>query len=120
MENITLLIGDLETLFPARPQQASLIGHELKELHDQQHLKLLAATAQGVDEALRRGADEALSAHQYRNIQVKGKAHNGDVFDDHWQRGVIGKAHTYDGVVVDAGGKVVNGNQYGGKSFWDD
>jgi hypothetical protein len=123
IESITLLIGNLETLFPARPQQASLMDQELKEIHDKQHLKLLAATAQGVDETLRRAADEALTTgHRYRNIQIRGKTriHLGDAFGADWQGGAVGKNLTFDGMVIDSEAKVFGGNKYGGKDFCDD
>ncbi|KAK4040122.1 prion-inhibition and propagation-domain-containing protein [Parachaetomium inaequale] len=120
IENITLLTGNLETMFPAPQQQANLVSYEIQELEDEQQLKLLAGVAQGVDGCLQRAANEALTGHRYQNIQIRGKALNGDAFDQNWRHGAIGAFHTYDGVVVEQGAKAINGNQYGGTSFWDD
>jgi hypothetical protein len=117
MDNIPPLIRDLEALFTAAEQQAH---YEIDQLHGEQQLRLLASAAQNIDEHLRKAAHQALMGHQYRNIQVKGRAMNGDVFSQDWKHGVLGRFHMYDGVVVvEQGGKALNGNQYGGTSFWE-
>lgn len=122
IENITHLTDNLEALFPAPSQQASLISQEIKEIHDGKQLELLRYTAREVDERLRKAADQALTGHRYLGVQVTlgARAVNGDAFYADWERGAIGKNHTYDGVVISEGGKAVNGNQYGGKDIWDD
>jgi hypothetical protein len=43
----------------------------------------------------------------------------GDEYHDDWKGGPIGTDHTYSGVVA-KGGKVLLGNKYGGKDFWED
>jgi hypothetical protein len=126
IDNITRLIGDLETLFPG-PQQArfALVRSDMMELpQSEQHLRLLARISQGVDGLLEEAADQALGGHRYRNFQFRGTSQviNGDTFCGDWRHGVAGpwKTHTYEGFVFDQGTKILNGNQYGGKCIWDD
>ena len=121
IESVTLLLGNLEAMFPPPPdRQATLIRGEVQEVRDKQQLELLLGAAIGVDEGLRKAATEALAGHQYRDVEVKGKALNGDAFGRDWQRGAIGKSNMYERIVVEHGGKALNGNQYAGKDFWDD
>jgi hypothetical protein len=123
IENIMHLTDKLETLFPAPLQEASLINEEIREIHDAKQLKLLADTARHVDDRLQQAAGQALIGNQFLSVQVNtgARAVNGDAFVSGWQGGAVGRSHTYDGVVISGDRtKAVNGNQYGGKSIWDD
>jgi hypothetical protein len=126
IDNITRLIGDLETLFPGQQQaRVALVRSDMTELpQGEQHLRLLVRISQGVDGLLGEVADQALGGHRYRNFQFTGTSQviNGDSFCGDWLHGAAGprKTHTYEGFVFDQGTKILNGNQYGGKSIWDD
>jgi hypothetical protein len=128
IDNITRLINDLETLFPASQQQvrAALVRSDILELpQGEQYLRLLARISQGVDSLLGEAANQAPTGHRYGNMQITGSAvvMNGDSFLQGWQHGAVGKSHSYDGIVVQQGGnpRILNGNQYGGgKNIWDD
>ncbi len=80
-QSVTRLTKSLEALFPAPSQQAKLINDEIAQLNGPHQLKLLATAARDVDESLAKAAENAeLGGHRYGDVQVKGKAHNGDAF----------------------------------------
>jgi Prion-inhibition and propagation len=120
IENITSLIYNIETLFPAPQSQLALVQQEAAEIQDKQALRLVESAAQDVDGLLQAAAKEALASHQYLNIVIKGKAQTGDAFSSDWKGEARGASHKYDGVEVDKDGKALIGNKYGGKDFWDD
>ncbi|MCJ1309529.1 hypothetical protein MMC25_003189 [Agyrium rufum] len=119
ISNITMLIDNLEKLFPA-PQPIELVRQETAHIHDKQELKLVEDAAQGVDDLLCTAAKEALTGHRYLSVTIKGKAQTGDAYSSDWKGEVVGGSHKYDGVEVDKDGKALVGNKYGGKDFWDD
>jgi Prion-inhibition and propagation len=118
--DISSLIDNIETLFPAPQSQIALAREETAQIHDERSLKLVENAAQDVDSLLQTAAKEALTGHQYLNVVIKGKAQTGDAFSSDWKGNVIGASHTCDGVEVDKEGKALIGNKYGGKDFWDD
>jgi hypothetical protein len=120
IENITSLIDNVETLFPAPQSQLALVKQETAEIQDKQALGLVEGAAQDVDDLLQAAAKEALTGHQYLNIVIKGKAQTGDAFSSDCAGETRGASHKYDGVEVDKDGKALIGNKYGGKDFWDD
>jgi hypothetical protein len=120
IENITSLIDNVETLFPAPQSQLALVKQEAREIQDKQALGLVENAARDVDGLLQAAAKEALTGHQYLNIMIKGKAQTGDAFGSDWAGETRGASHKYDGVEVDKDGKALIGNKYGGKDFWDD
>ena len=119
-EGISLLMDNIEKIFPAPQAQAILVKQEATELHDRRTLELVQDAAEGVDSLLQNAAKEALSGHGYLNVLVKGKAQTGDAFSSDWHGNAVGASHTYDSVTVDNDGKALIGNKYGGKDFWDD
>jgi hypothetical protein len=118
--DITSLIDNIETLFPAPQLQLALVKQETAEIQDKQALGLVESAAQDVDSLLQAAAKEALTGHQYLNVVIKGKAQTGDAFSSDWKGEARGASHKYDGVEVDKDGKALIGNKYGGKDFWDD
>ncbi|KAI9765711.1 MAG: hypothetical protein M1840_007144 [Geoglossum simile] len=117
--NITSLIDNIETLFPAPQSQVALVREETAQIEDEQSLNLVESAAQDVDSLLQTAAKEAITSHQYSNVVIKGKAQTGDTFRSDWKGKAIGASHTYDGVKVDKEGKALIGNKYGGTDFWD-
>jgi len=120
IENITLLINNIEDLFPAPQLQLALVKQETAEIQDKQALGLVERAAQDVDSLLQAAAKEGLTGHQYLNIVIKGKAQTGDAFSSDWKGEARGASHKYDGVEVDKDAMALIGNKYGGKDFWDD
>jgi hypothetical protein len=112
VDNITRMIDDLETLFPAsqhgQEARAALVRRDMLELpQGEQQLRLLARISNGVDSLLGEAAEQGLGGHRYRNFQFRGTAQvvNGDAFCGDWQDGVgtfpdLRKTHTYDGFVL--------------------
>lgn len=120
IESITSLIDNIETLFPAPQTQITLIQQDAAEISDKETLRLIEEAAEAVDSKLKRAAQDVVSGHQYVKVGIRGTVHNGDAYSDDWKGNAIGRNHTYDGVEVEAGGKALNGNKYGGKDFWDE
>ena len=123
IENITILIGQLETLFPASSAQRTvLVTQEMAVIKNAQELQLLEDAAQNVDKLLHAAVKEARTGHRYLNVAAAGqsKVQNGDVIDSNWQGSAIGSSNLYDGVRAEGNAKVLNGNKYGGKDFWED
>jgi hypothetical protein len=123
MTNITSLIDNVEKLFPASQIQLELVKQEIAEIrgNDPELLKLVEEAAQGVDDMLHTAAGEAYAGHQYLSVNIEGKAHTGDAFDNDWTGKDVGaKSHVYGGVMVKKEGKALVGNKFGGKDFWDD
>jgi hypothetical protein len=118
--DITSLIDNIESLFPAPQSQAALVKEETAQIRDEKSLKLVESAAQDVDSMLQAAAKEALTGHQYLNVVVKGKAQIGNAFRRDWNRQAIGASNKYDNVLVEKDGKAQIGDEYGGKSFWDD
>lgn len=121
--NISSLIDNVEKLFPASQTQLELVKQEIAAIrrHDREALKLVEEAAQGVDDMLHTAAGEAYAGHQYLNVEIGGKAHTGDAFDNDWTGKAVGaKSHLYNGVIVKKEGKALVGNKFGGKDFWDD
>jgi succinate dehydrogenase/fumarate reductase-like Fe-S protein len=119
VSNITMLIDNLEKLFPA-PQMLALARQETANISNKQELQLVQNAAQDVDDLLCAAAKESLTGHQYLGVTIKGKAQTGDAYSGDWKGEVVGVSHTYDGVEVQKDGKALVGNKYGGKDFWDD
>ena len=119
LEQIVSLIDEIEKLFPASQTQTTLVQQEAAEISDTQSLELIEDAATGVDRLLQKTVKEVIAGHQYSNIGIKGQAHTGDAYSTDWSGGAIGASHKYDGVEVEAGGKALVGNKYGGKDFWD-
>ncbi|KAL8864746.1 MAG: hypothetical protein Q9198_009668, partial [Flavoplaca austrocitrina] len=120
IEGISTLIDNIEKIFPAPQAQATLVKQEVTELHDRGALELVQSAAEGVDSLLQNAAKVALSGHRYLNVLIKGRGQSGDLVSSDWHGNALGASHLYNGVVVDADGKALIGNQYGGKGFWDD
>ncbi|CEO59718.1 hypothetical protein PMG11_04383 [Penicillium brasilianum] len=121
--NIISLIDNVEKLFPASRIQLELVKQEIAEIqgNNRRVLKLVEAAAQGVDDMLRTAAGEAYTGHRYLSVNIEGKAHTGDAFDNDWTSKDVGaKSHVYDGVMVKTEGKALVGNKFGGRDFWDD
>jgi hypothetical protein len=118
IEDITLIIENIERLFPSPQTQIALAQQEVNELGNKESLKLVEDSAKGVDGLLRSAAQEVLTGHQYFNVVVEGKVHAGDAYSSGWKFGALGASHNYDGVEVK--GTALLGNKYGGKDFWDD
>ena len=78
--DITSLIDNIKTLFPAPQSQVALIKKETAQAHDEQSLKLIESTVEGVESMLQAAAKEALTGHQYLNAVVKGKTQIGNTF----------------------------------------
>jgi hypothetical protein len=62
VSNITMLIDNLEKLFPA-PQMLALARQEIVNISDKQELQLLQNAAQDVDDLLCTAAKEALTRY---------------------------------------------------------
>ena len=123
IQNITILIGQLETLFPASSaQRTKLLTQETAEIKNSRELQLLEDAAQNVDKLLHAAAKEARTGHRYLNVVAVGQAEtqNGDEIGSNWEGSAIGSSHLYDGVRAEGNAKVLNGNKYGGKDFWYD
>ena len=120
IDSITLLIDNIERLFPAPHAQITFVRQEAAEISDKESLELVAEAAKTVDSMLRNAAQETLAGHRYLNVGVKGQAQTGDAYSSDWKGNTIGASHTYDGVEIEKDGKALIGNKYGGKDFWDD
>lgn len=119
LEQAASLIGEIEKIFPALQSQATLVQQEVAEIGDRQSLELIEDAATGVDSLLQKTVKEVIAGHHYSNIEIKGQAHSGDAYSSDWSWGAIGVSHMYNEIKVKKGGKAFNGNQYGGKDFWD-
>lgn len=119
IESITLLVDNIEKLFPAPQAQIALVRQEAAEIGDKASLRLVEEAAKAVDGVLRKTVQEVLAGHQYLNVGVRGQAQTGDAYSSDWKGDAIGASHTYDGVEVEKDGKALIGNKYGGKDFWD-
>jgi hypothetical protein len=119
VEGINGLVDEIERLFPVHRSE-ELVSQEIAEIDNSESLKLIETAAERVDSTLHHAATEAQTGHSYLNIQVQGKAQNGDTFGVDWRGGAIGGFHTYGAFLVDQDGKAMLGNKYGGKDFWDD
>ncbi|KAI0858171.1 small s protein [Xylaria cubensis] len=108
---ITLLIENLEKLFPA-PKSQPKTAQETA-----QNPSRLCLESSG-DACCKTSAIATLPGHYYANLAVDGKAQIGDIFSDNWG-GMQGVSHRYNGVQVCRNGKAHIGNKFGGKSFWD-
>jgi hypothetical protein len=64
IENITSLIDNVETLFPAPQSRLRLAKQEAGEIQDRQALGLVESAAQDVDGLLQAAAQEVLTGHQ--------------------------------------------------------
>ena len=120
IQNITMLIDNLEKLFPSPGPRMELVKEEVAEVHDRKALELIERAAQDVDSLLQAATKEARTGHQYLNVAIRGQAQTGDAFASNWQGKVVGASHTYDGVLVEKDAKALIGNKYGGKDFWED
>jgi len=120
IDSITLLIDNIEKLFPAPQAQITLARQEVAEFGNKEFVKLVEDAAKGVDSLLQKAAQEVLTGHQYLNVVVRGQAQTGDAYSSDWKGVANGASHKYDGVEVERGGKGLIGNKYGRKDFWDD
>ena len=119
--NVTAMVDNIETLFPAPPaRQAELVKKETAEVRDADQLRLVEDVAQGLDTVLYMAAKEVLTGNQYLNVVIEGKAQTGDSFGEGWHGQAISTCNKYDGIMVAKDGKALIGNKYGGKDFWDD
>ncbi|GAW25229.1 putative small s protein [Rosellinia necatrix] len=124
--NIAALIDNLEKLFPAPQPPLKSDRGETAENCSAKPPKVLEDAPRNVDGAARAavletGVDHRHTGrgHQYTNIAINGEAHIGDIFSDGW-RGAYGASHRYNGLLVGTNAKVLVGNKFGGKDFWDD
>lgn len=95
--NISLLIDNVEKLFIALQTQLEFVQYEMAAIqnHDTEALKLVEEAAQGVHDMLHTTAGEAYAGHQYLSVEIGGKAHTGDAFDNDWTGKVVGaKSHS--------------------------
>jgi hypothetical protein len=90
----------LEKPFPAPVSRIELVKQEAAGVHDRQALELVESAAQNVDSLFQAAAKEALTAHQYLNLVIRGHAHAGNAFGSNWKAYVIGASHKYDRVIV--------------------
>jgi uncharacterized small protein (DUF1192 family) len=120
VDEITVLIDNLESLFPAATDQVRLVKEEAAEILEPQDLQLIEKCAEGVDSLLQDAAKEISTGHQYIKVDIQGQAQVGDAISQNWQGRTAGATHTYDGVTVGKGAKSLLGNKFGGKDFWDD
>ncbi|KIJ42848.1 hypothetical protein M422DRAFT_170682, partial [Sphaerobolus stellatus SS14] len=122
IENITMLIDNLEDIFPSRARQNELVQQEVEQVQSRQEQELLRNATKDVDGLLHRVTDKVLTGHLFLNVTVRnqGRALNGDTVGNGWEGPLIGRGNVYDGVIIEDNARVHNGNQYGGKSFWDD
>ncbi|KIJ42901.1 hypothetical protein M422DRAFT_229180 [Sphaerobolus stellatus SS14] len=121
-EDVLTLLDQLEKHFPPPPQEIKqLLKEEVDAVQsNMEQLQLLKDITEHVDSPLQNAVNETLKGHKYSGLDIKGKAQVGDAFRSSWTRGAIGHLHTYDTVIVGESGKVLLGNEYGGKGFWDD
>jgi hypothetical protein len=121
IENVSSLIENLEKLFPLPvPPQTKLGGRYVQYAKEASEVLNDPEPLQGVGNLpLLQTAKPALAGHSYIHVEVRGQAHNGDTFSDDWRGNVVGHSHAYEGVLVEKGAKVLNGNKYGGRDFWD-
>ena len=89
-------------------------------IQDRSALERVESAACNVDGLLQAAAKEALTEHQYLNVDIKGKAQTRNAFNSDWKGKVKGACHIYDGVSVHETGKAFIGNKYGEKDFWDE
>jgi hypothetical protein len=120
LEQILSLIDNLEKLFPAPEAQTTLARQEAEEIGDKQSLDIIENTAKGVDNMLQMAVQEVLIGHRYLNVVIRGQTQIGDAYSSDWRGSATGASHQYDRIMVEEGGKVLIGNKYGGKDFWDD
>lgn len=124
LDQIVPLIDNMESLFPAPQVQDTLVQQEAAEIGDRQSLELIEEATAGVDSLLQRTVKEIIAGHQYPDIMFGGtfggKFLAGDAYGSDWKGGPSGSSHKYGNVKVDGSGKVLLGNKYGGKDFFDD
>jgi hypothetical protein len=120
--NITKLIGNLETLFPAPMVQLQLAKDDAAQFQAREDLlELVNNVAGSVDNMLQAAAKQALGGHSYNRVLIAGEgmAINGDSIGTDWEGGLIGALHDYDNIQVQGNARVVNGNKYGGRDIFD-
>jgi hypothetical protein len=120
IDNISGLVGDLETLIPAPEAEKKLAKQEVDVLEDEDQVRALASASEGVDSTLHDATIE-LSGHKFTNIDIQGEKDvailNGNAFAADYT-GELGKgaAHMFDGVKIKGtdGLRVLNGDKHGG------
>ncbi|KAJ9144658.1 hypothetical protein NKR23_g5789 [Pleurostoma richardsiae] len=120
LDDISMLLGQLEILFPSPSSSEALAREEISQMGGQREVRALAAASEGLDDVLHRQASQA-TGHQYRDIQVEAGGDatvaQGNVFAAGWTGGaVVGASHSYVGITIKAAGglRLVNGDRYGG------
>ena len=127
IEDLTGLVNDLVELFPAaKPTQEHLCAVEVSEIaesQDVQTLYVLENVSAGVDNVLSHQVAEKVQdqrGHSFKNFTASDQAKMAIGDEIHADMQVNGYGHKYDGISASGHAKVRSGNQYGGKSFWDD
>jgi len=122
IENINKLVHELECLFPAPAAQLRLAKQEVGVVQDRQALELIENITRSVDSILYAAVKDAFLGHQYRNVVVTDHAQllTGDSVSSDWRGETKGASHLYDGLLVGGHAKVMTGNRFGGKDFFDD
>jgi len=92
---IASLIDNLDALFPAPQSQIALAKEETAQIHDKKSLKLIETAAQDVDGPLQTAAKEALTGHQYSNVNFENKRQAGDLLLNDWTEKTIGAFYKY-------------------------
>ena len=127
IEDLTGLVNDLVELFPAaKPTQEHLCALEVSEIAEAQNvqtLNVLEDVSADVDNVLSSQVAERVldqRGHSFKNFTATDQAKMAIGDEIHGDMQVSGYWHTYDGISASGHAKVRSGNQYGGKSFWDD
>ncbi|KAH0541568.1 hypothetical protein FGG08_003980 [Glutinoglossum americanum] len=123
IEDVSQLVSNLVELFPATERQQQLCLSETKEMGGEADLQVLKDAANGVDDLLQETVIMAISSqggHQYNSIQAFERARIGN--GNYVAAGYVpnGPGHIYNGITASGDSRVWNGDNYGGKSIFDD
>lgn len=133
ISSISGLLSQLEALSPApREAQEQLAREEVANINgNDKEVQTLRRASEGVDPVLHDTAkpSEAAIVHRYRDIEIDGGANTmvmeGNVIAADYPHRAIGSrfgaAHSYHGIKIKGttGLRVLKGDKYGGKDFFE-
>lgn len=127
-EDIVGLLDQLEAIIKAPDDQKLLVQSDVQELATEgdmgeEDVACLVRAAGAADKELVAAVQwNPILGHKYENIVIREQARvlNGDSVSSDWQGKTSLSLHHYSGVTVGGESRLLMGNKYGGKDFWDD
>lgn len=127
LDDITTLVGELETLFPVEVDCRRLVQFEIEEVEDEQSLTALRDAADGVDKTLSEAVGQKIETILGRNYakdvktEDRARVQVGHQFSEIW--GFVGTdqaTNSVDTVVAKGESRIQIGSMFGGRGIFDD